>query len=121
METNTLSPQELHALIITALEDNKAIDIKSFDVTHLTDITDTIVVCTSTSKRHALTLAEKVSLLAKQQGERALSTEGDDNSEWILIDFVDVVVHIMLAETREFYSIEKLWNMTESSREQQSQ
>ncbi|MBV54072.1 MAG: ribosome silencing factor [Coxiellaceae bacterium] len=118
MNTNTLSSKALHELVVAALDDNKAIDIKSFDVTHLTDVTDSIVVCTSTSKRHALTLAEKVSLLAKQKGERALSTEGDENSEWILIDFVDVVVHIMLAETREFYSIEKLWNMTESSRQQ---
>ena len=120
MDANKLSSKALHQLVITALEDNKAIDIRSFDVTHLTDVTDSIVVCTSTSKRHALTLAEKVSVLAKQKGEQALSTEGDDDSAWILIDFVDVVVHIMLAETREFYSIEKLWNMTETSRQQQN-
>ena len=118
MTVNKLTSSQLHQLVVTTLEDHKAIDIKDFDVTHLTDVTDHIVVCTATSKRHALTLADKTSTIAKQQGEKPLSSESDNSSEWILIDFVDVVVHIMLAETREFYSLEKLWNMTESSRQQ---
>jgi len=109
---------DLLDIILQSLNDNKAIDVKSFDVSHLTDVTDHVIVCTATSKRHALTLADKASIIAKSNGEKPLSSEQDDSSEWILIDFVDVVVHIMLAEAREFYSLEKLWNITESSRQQ---
>ena len=111
---------QLLELILTTLDDHKAIDVKSFDVKHLTDVTDNVIICTATSKRHALTLSDKVSTIAKQNGEKPLSSENDDACEWVLIDFVDVVVHIMLASTREFYSIEKLWNMTESKRQQQN-
>lgn len=119
MSTTPIHTDKLLSLILTTLDDHKAIDVKHFDVKHLTDVTDHVIVCTATSKRHALTLTDKVSTIAKQNGEKPLSSENDDSCEWMLIDFVDVVVHIMLANTREFYSIEKLWNMTESKRNEQ--
>ena len=56
-------------------------------------------------------LAEKVVLEAKQHGFAALGVEGEDSTGWILVDLSDVVVHIMMPETRDFYALEKLWSV----------
>lgn len=100
------------------LEEHKGIDINSLDVRELTDIMDIMIICTATSTRHARTLADKLVQAAKGAGIMPLGVEGEQPGEWILIDLADVVVHIMLAQTREFYSLEKLWAMTESLRKQ---
>ena len=92
-------------------------EIKPINVQKLTDITDYMIICTATSDRHAKALAEKLTRATREVGQKPIGTEGEQDGHWILIDFVDVVVHIMQAETREFYSLEKLWTITESSRE----
>ncbi len=111
-----MTPNELLSLTINILEENKGVDIEPIDVTSLTDVTDFMVICSATSSRHARTLASKVVRTARDQGIRALSVEGEQDNEWILIDFADVVVHIMLPEAREYYNLEKLWAVTESAR-----
>lgn len=113
-----MTPAEMAALACETLDENKALDIKALDVTELTDVTDCIVICTATSNRQASTLADKVERKLREQGIRAISTEGAKHADgWVLIDFGDIVVHIMLAEAREFYSLEKLWGMTKAIRE----
>ena len=107
--------------IISVLDDNKALNIQHIDVQHLTDISDSIIICTATSNRHAKTLADKVSRESKNHSKRPLSMEGLEDGQWILIDYGDTIVHIMLESIREFYSLEKLWVMTESNRQKNSQ
>ncbi len=103
-----------------ALEDLKAQDIKVLDVRSLTDITDYMVIATATSNRHAKALAGKTVEAAKIAGVKPLSREGEPDAEWILVDLDDVLVHIMQADAREFYALEKLWYHAESMREANS-
>lgn len=102
---------ELLAIVITALEDLKGVDIRVIDVRDLTSITDRMVVASGTSTRHVKALADNVALKAKQQGYTPLGVEGEQTAEWVLLDLGDVVVHVMLPETRTFYGLEKLWSV----------
>jgi ribosome-associated protein len=111
-ETGTLlSTDELQALAIDALEDLKGVDIQVLDVRGLTSITDRMLVVSGTSSRHVKALADNVAFKAKQAGNPPLGVEGEQAGEWILLDLGDVIVHVMLPETREFYALEKLWSV----------
>ena len=98
-------------IVIAALQDIKGVDIRVIDVRGLTSITDRMVIASGTSTRHLKALAENVVLKAKQHGFAALGVEGEDATGWILVDLVDVVVHVMMPEIREFYALEKLWSV----------
>jgi len=98
-------------IVIAALQDVKGVDIRVIDVRGLTSITDRMVIVSGTSTRHIKALAENVVLEAKRHGFAALGVEGEDSTGWILVDLSDVVVHIMMPETRDFYALEKLWSV----------
>ena len=98
-------------IVIAALEAIKGVDIRVIDVRGLTSITDRMVIASGTSTRHIKALAENVVLEAKRHGFAALGVEGEETTGWILVDLSDVVVHIMMPETREFYALEKLWSV----------
>lgn len=100
--------------IVAALEDIKGKDITVLEVTELTEVTDYLVVASGTSHRQVKALAENVIEECKGRGHRPLGTEGLDGSEWVLVDFGDAVVHVMLPETRAFYDLEKLWSVRPS-------
>lgn len=105
------SGERLLQIVIAALQDIKGVDIRVIDVRGLTSITDLMVIASGTSTRHIKALAENVVLEAKRHGFAALGVEGEDTTGWILVDLSDVVVHVMMPETREFYALEKLWSV----------
>lgn len=100
---------ELKDLLATALEDFRANNVVSLDVRELTDIMDYLIVAGGTSSRHVKALADNLTEAAKQHGVRPQGVEGQAGSEWILVDFGDVVAHLMLPAAREFYDLERLW------------
>ncbi len=114
-----LETQQLISLAVAALENAKAVDIKVIDVRNLTDITDQMIICHGTSSRHALALARQLSDTLSEQDTRPASIEGDDLGEWILLDYIDVLVHIMKRETREYYDLESLWDTRLASRHEE--
>ncbi len=99
--------KKLHKLVIDALEDVKGQDMVTVDMRGKIDITDMMIVASGTSDRHVQALADNVVEKAKKAGATIIGVEKDRS--WVLIDLYDIVVHIMLPETREFYNLEKLW------------
>jgi ribosome-associated protein len=102
--------ENLLTLITSALTDMKGKDIVQLDVRGLSNVTDYMVIATGTSNRHVKSLADEVSFQAKQNGVIPLGIEGEMSGDWVLSDLGDVVVHVMQAEAREFYDLERLWN-----------
>lgn len=96
-------------LVVNALEDLKAVNPVTLDVRALTDVMDYLVVASGTSNRHVKSLADNVCMQAKREGLRPLGVEGEDAGEWVLVDFGEVVVHVMLPAVRDFYDLERLW------------
>ena len=108
-----MEAETLKELIVDALDDLKAVNTVTLDVSGLTDVMDYLVISSGTSNRHVKSLASNVSMEAKKQGMRPMGVEGDDAGEWVLVDFGDVVVHVMLPATRDFYDLERLWTNPE--------
>ena len=94
-----------------ALEDLKAVDPIVLDVRELSSVMDWLIVASGTSNRHVKSLADNVMMKAKQQGLRPLGVEGERVGEWVLVDFGDVVVHVMQPAARSFYDLERLWSV----------
>lgn len=102
---------QLIRLAETALEDLKAIDIKILTVRHLSAFTDTMIVCSGTSKRHVQSLAANVVKTFKEIKQAPRGIEGSDAGEWVLVDLGDLIVHVMASDMREFYKLEELWTI----------
>jgi len=106
---STLNAEAARELVVDALEEIKAVNIAQLDVRELSDVMDCLVICSGTSNRHVKSLADNVVVKCKQAGLQPLGVEGQDAGEWVLVDLGDVVVHIMLPATRDFYDLERLW------------
>ncbi len=106
--------EQLRDLVIDTLEDMKAVEITTIDVRGKTSITDFIVIASGTSSRHVKSTAETIAFRAKEAGEVPLGIEGANDGEWALIDINGVVVHVMQPKVRDFYQLEKLWEVDES-------
>lgn len=114
-----MQTEQLKELVIEQLEDLKAKEIKVLDVKEMSSITDYMVICSGTSNRHVKSIAHNLVSEAKDKGVMPLGVEGDDVAEWVLVDLGDVVAHIMLPQTRDFYQLEKLWDPAWQSAVQQ--
>jgi len=110
-EQDAARVERLLQTTLQALDDMKAVDVRVIDVREQTSITDIMVIASGTSTRHVKAVADRVEEAAKVIGVRPLGVEGQQGAEWILIDLVDVVVHVMLPEVRAFYALEKLWSV----------
>jgi len=104
-----MEAEQLKQVVVDALEDLKGVNTVTLDVTGLTDVMDYLVIASGNSNRHVKSLADNVVMEAKQRGARPLGVEGESAGEWVLVDLGDVVAHIMLPATRDFYDLERLW------------
>ena len=103
--------ENLKNIIINALEDIKAVDVVTITVSSLTDVMDTMIIASGNSHRQVKALANNVLSDAKNAGFSPIGVEGENNREWILIDFGDVVTNIMLPGSREFYDLDRFWSL----------
>ncbi len=105
--------KKLQSLVIDALEDVKAQEIRLFDTMHLTSLFDRIVIASGTSNRQTKALAASVRDKVKAQGGHILSIEGETTGEWVLVDLGDMIVHIMQPAIRAYYRLEEIWGEKE--------
>jgi len=104
--------ERMRDIVSSALEEAGGEDICVLDVRDMTDITDYMIVTTGTSHRHVKTLSNRVLEFMHNQGWPHIGIEGEAAGDWILVDFVDVVVHIMRQASRKKYDLESLWERT---------
>ena len=112
MQTPAAARAALKSVILSALDDMKALEVKVLDVRGLTDIADYMVIASGTSDRHVRSVAQRVVEKTKEAGYRPHGCEGLKDADWVLIDLHEMIVHIMLPRVREFYGLEKLWDMS---------
>ncbi|MGN4150736.1 ribosome silencing factor [Burkholderia gladioli] len=101
--------RKLQRVIVDALEDVKAQDIKVFNTSHLTELFDRVIVASGTSNRQTKALASSVREKVKEAGGDVVSSEGEDTGEWVLVDCGDAVVHILQPALRQYYNLEEIW------------
>lgn len=109
MSNQTMEPEAVRDLVVDAAEDMKAEDVRVLDVRGRTAITDFMVFASGSSRRHLKSIADRVVERAREAGHDPLGREGDETSGWILVDLGEAVVHVMLAEVRDFYRLENIW------------
>ncbi|KWA11911.1 ribosome silencing factor [Burkholderia territorii] len=101
--------RKLQRVIVDALEDIKAQDIKVFNTSHLTELFDRVIVASGTSNRQTKALASSVRDKVKEAGGDIVSSEGEDTGEWVLVDCGDAIVHILQPALRQYYNLEEIW------------
>ena len=104
-----MKTKELLELSLSALNGVKGKDISCLEVSELTDFTDIMLIVTGNTIRQVRALADSLVVSAKKNDVEILGVEGYSEGDWTLVDLGDLVVHIMLPETRKFYDLEKLW------------
>lgn len=102
-------PNALKQLVLEAIDELKGQDVQCLDVRPLTELFDCMIVVSGNSSRHVRALVERIIERCVAAGREPLGVEGRDPGDWVLIDLVELVVHIMLPATRELYDIESLW------------
>ena len=105
-----ISVEKIRKEVISALEDIKAFDIVSLDVRKITSIADFMVIASASSSRQAKALANNVQEKLKQSKIDVVGIEGESEGDWVLVDFGDIIVHIMTPTTRAYYNLEELWS-----------
>jgi ribosome-associated protein len=111
-----LSFDQLRDLVLSSLEDFKALDIQQIDVSGQNPLTDLFVIASGNSTRHIKAMAENLVMKAKATGCPPLGVEGERQAEWVLVDLNDIIVHLMLPQARAFYNLEKLWEASTAHR-----
>jgi ribosome-associated protein len=102
--------KKLITIIEHALDELKALNINIIDVRALTNVTEHMIIATGTSTKHVKAIADNVLRRANEHAYKPLGIEGENEADWVLLDLNDAIVHVMLAETREYYQLDKLWS-----------
>lgn len=105
-----MTVEEQVAAVKSALADKKAVDIRAYDVRGISGFADAFVVATGTAAPHLKALVAGTQAAMKEAGISSYRTSGDPASGWIVVDYVDVVVHVFSPEARAYYALEKLWD-----------
>lgn len=104
-----MDPKELTLKIAKILDDNKATNIVILDVSQHIFITDYFIICCGMTERHVQALADKVEAELKKDKVKSFGKEGYNEGKWVLLDYIDAVVHIYQEEVRRYYDLEDLW------------
>ena len=102
---------EHNELIIEVLNNSKATNIITLDVRDMTSTVDLMILASGTSTRHVKAISQILIEESKKNKKRPIGVEGEEGTEWVLVDFADILVHVMLPRVREFYNLEKLWSL----------
>jgi ribosome-associated protein len=106
-----MKSEQMLKLAQTSLEDIKARDVTLLDVRGLTSVADYLLIASGTSDRHVRSIADNIVEDFRKVGYKPLGVEGKDSGEWVLIDLIDVIVHVMQPRVREFYKLEDIWGV----------
>ena len=101
--------QDVLALVLKSVDDDKAEDIVEIDLRGRSDVADYMVICSGRSSRQVAAISEKLADRLKQEMRISVRMEGKETGDWVLIDAGDVIVHVFRPEVREFYQLEKMW------------
>jgi ribosome-associated protein len=104
-----LQREELKDFLADKADDMKAVDIVTLDVQGKSSVTDYMIICTGTSKRHVSSIADHVASEAKKAGVEPLGIDGENEGEWVVVDMGTTMLHVMQEEHRAMYQLEKLW------------
>ena len=105
-----MTPKEVAALAVKALDDRKGVDIRVLEIEAVTTLANHFVICTGTSNTHVKALCDSVEKMLDEAGEPVMRREGHRSGTWVLLDYGCLVVHVFTEETRQFYDLERLWN-----------
>ncbi|MFT4628957.1 MAG: nicotinate-nucleotide adenylyltransferase [Arenicella sp.] len=105
-----MNPEQIKDQVVASLEDVKGQDIRVIDITDVSNFADFMIVASGTSDTHVKALAREASTSLRTQGVKPIGEDGADIGEWVMVDFGDVVLHVMRPEVREYYDLEKLWD-----------
>ena len=94
---------------VRAAEDKQARDIRVLDLREITSFADHFVICTGSNSRQIQSIVDEIEQRLKKLGERAISIEGYDNAEWVLMDYGDYLIHVFSEKSRVYYDLERLW------------
>ncbi|GAM78730.1 ribosomal silencing factor RsfA [Vibrio ishigakensis] len=101
--------EQLKDFLADKADDMKAQDIVTLDVKGKSSVTDYMIICTGTSKRHVASIADHIAIESKKEGIEPLGVDGEQEGEWVVVDMGSTMVHVMQEEHRELYQLEKLW------------
>ena len=106
-----LTDDTLGALRVAAAaaHDKKAFRLTAIDVDGLTSATDAFLICSASNERQVGAIVDAVQSRLRSQGKRPLHVEGETRSDWVLMDYGDVVVHVFTEERRDYYALDSLW------------
>lgn len=96
-------------LVLNVLDDQKAINVLTIDLSKISDIADYVIVATGTSNRHLFTMSDKIQRTLKKEKKKILGVDGEETGDWIVMDLEDVIVHLFREEVRDYYKIEEIW------------
>ena len=110
----TITIKKLLSLTCESLEDDKAIDIKAIDLKNRSSIADFMIIASGNSSRQVSSMANNLIKKFKDKGISTRKPEGITNSDWVLIDAYDIIIHLFRPEVRDFYALEKMWEIPKS-------